>query len=136
MIKRRSGRIINIASTGGLAALIDQVHYVAAKHGVVGITRALAIEWGRYGITVNCICPGLTETPTSRSFIQNNPEYISQRLTKIPLGRLGKTSDQAKVALFLASSDADYVTGQAIVVDGGTFPLYAGYSPPPRVEKK
>jgi len=131
MIKRRTGSIINIASTAGVAALSDQIHYVAAKHGVVGITKALAVEWGRYGIRANCICPGLTETETTAVFIHDNPEYVKQRLTKIPLGRLGKTSDQAKVALFLASDDAGYVTGQIMVVDGGTFPLYAGYSPPP-----
>jgi NAD(P)-dependent dehydrogenase (short-subunit alcohol dehydrogenase family) len=130
MIKRKSGKIINIASTAGLIALPDSCDYTAAKHGVVGLTKALAIEWGKYGISVNCVAPGSTLTARAKREFKRHPRAAADRTYRVPLGRLAKPIDQARVVAFLASSDADYVSGQTIVVDGGTYALYAGYTPP------
>lgn len=130
MIKRRCGKIVNISSVGGLVAIPYSVDYVAAKHGVLGLTKALAIEWAKYGITVNAICPGITETATTKADIENYPGYkqiLSARIARIPMGRIADPSDQAKAAVFLASSDADYITGSVLVVDGGTYALHSGY---------
>lgn len=133
MIKRRKGKIISIASTAGLAATPFEGHYTVAKHGVVGLTKALAVEWGRYGITANCICPGLTETPTTKKSIEQDPDWFGRRIARIPLGRIAQPSDQARVVAFLASADSDYLNGHALVLDGGTNALYAGFSLPPTI---
>jgi NAD(P)-dependent dehydrogenase (short-subunit alcohol dehydrogenase family) len=117
MIPRRAGKIVNFGSTAGVAGVPYMAHYTAAKHGVVGLTKALAVEWGKYNVNVNCICPGATETPM---FINTlSAEAREQRVKRIPLQRFGKTIDQANAALFLASSDSDYLTGSIICVDGG-----------------
>lgn len=117
MIPRRSGKIVNFGSTAGIAGVPYMAHYTAAKHGVVGLTKALAVEWGKYNINVNCICPGATETPM---FLATLPlEARQERVKRIPLQRFGKTSDQANAALFLASSDSDYLSGSVVCVDGG-----------------
>ena len=117
MIDRRVGKIVNFGSTVALSGAPHMVHYTAAKHGVLGLTRALAVEWGKYNINVNCICPGGTLTPMTQtqSF---GPEYWDERIRRIPLGRFGRPEDQARVALFLASSDSDYISGGTICVDG------------------
>lgn len=117
MIKRKQGKIVNISSTAGIAGVPYMSHYTAAKHGVVGLTRALATEWGKYNVNVNCICPGATLTPLILN--ATTPQYREDRMERTPLCRLAEPLDQAKVALFLASSDADYVTGAIIGVDGG-----------------
>jgi len=127
MIERRSGKIINISSLGGLVAIPYSADYVAAKHGVLGLTKALAIEWAKHGITVNAICPGITESPTTKADTERYPSYMLARIARIPIGRIAYPSDQAKAAVFLASSDADYITGSVLVVDGGTYALHAGY---------
>ncbi len=127
MIKRKCGKIINISSTAGLAAVPYAVEYVAAKHGVLGLTKALAIEWAKYGITVNAICPGLTQSPTTKAETEKNPSYWSARIARIPIGRLAYPIDQANAAVFLASPEADYITGSVLVVDGGQFALHSGY---------
>jgi NAD(P)-dependent dehydrogenase (short-subunit alcohol dehydrogenase family) len=93
------------------------VHYTAAKHGIAGLTKSLAVEWGKHNINVNCICPGATETPMFLTTISE--ESRRERVKRIPLQRFGKTSDQANTALFLASPDSDYLTGAIICVDGG-----------------
>lgn len=125
MISQRSGKIVNIASTVGLTGAPCLAHYTAAKHGVVGLTKALAVEWGKYNINVNCICPGATLTPMLKSL---GPKYREERTKRIPLGRLGKPIDQANTALFLACSDSDYLTGSIICVDGGVFAMAPGTS--------
>jgi NAD(P)-dependent dehydrogenase (short-subunit alcohol dehydrogenase family) len=117
MIPRRSGKIVNFGSTAGIAGVPYMAHYTAAKHGVVGLTKSLAVEWGKYNVNVNCICPGATETPMFVNTL--SPEAREQRVKRIPLQRFGKTSDQANTALFLASSDSDYLTGSIVCVDGG-----------------
>lgn len=120
MIKAQYGRIINIASMYGLVGnlIVGSAPYHAAKGGVVNFTRALAAEWGKYGITVNSICPGyfytdLTTETLDSDFFQD----IAKR--SIPMARYGRTGELDSCALFLASPASTYVTGQNIAVDGG-----------------
>lgn len=117
MIPKRSGKIVNFGSTASIAGVPYMVHYTAAKHGVAGLTRSLAVEWGKYNVNVNCICPGATETPMLLKTL--SPAARQQRVKRIPLQRFGRTSDQANAALFLASADSDYLTGALMCVDGG-----------------
>ena len=128
MIERRNGNIINISSMAGIAAIPNDLPYVASKHGVIGITRALAIEWAKYNIRVNCICPGLTITPLVEMVSAKEPKLFSERIERIPLGRPATPNDQAQVAMFLASDESSYVTGHVIPVDGGMSALFSGYS--------
>lgn len=120
MIKAQYGRIINIASMYGLVGnlIVGSAPYHAAKGGVVNFTRALAAEWGKYGITVNSICPGyfytdLTTETLDSDFFQD----IAKR--SIPMARYGRSGELDSCALFLASPASTYVTGQNIAVDGG-----------------
>ena len=117
MIKQGWGKIVNFGSTAGLTGAPYFAHYTAAKHGVVGLTKALAVEWGKYNINVNCICPGATETPMF--FEATTPEIRKKRAERIPLRRFAKTIDQANAALFLATEESDYITGAVLCVDGG-----------------
>jgi 3-oxoacyl-[acyl-carrier protein] reductase len=116
MVKKRWGRIINIASVVGLIGNPGQCNYGAAKAGIVGFTKCLAREVGGRGITVNAVAPGFIETEMTAKLSREAKEAFLQR---IPLGRPGKPEDVAGVVVFLASSAADYVTGQVIHVDGG-----------------
>ena len=125
MISQRRGKIVNIASTIGLSGAPYLVSHTAAKHGVVGLTKALAVEWGKYNIHVNCICPGATLTP---QFLSVGPKYRADRTRRVPLGRLGEPMEQANAVLFLACSDSDYITGSTISVDGGVFAMAPGTS--------
>ena len=121
MIAQKAGKIVNFGSTGGLSGVPYLAHYTAAKHGVVGLTRALAVEWGKHNIHVNCICPGATATPM---LLENTTEtYRAERARRVPLQRLAKPEEQARVALFLASSDSDYVNGAIVCVDGGMYAM-------------
>jgi NAD(P)-dependent dehydrogenase (short-subunit alcohol dehydrogenase family) len=130
MIKRRSGKIVNISSLGGLVAIPLAADYVAAKHGIIGLTKALAIEWAKYGITVNAICPGMTDSLTTQTDLETYPGYkeiLSTRIARIPMGRIAVPADQANAAVFLASPEANYITGSILVVDGGSYALHSGY---------
>ena len=120
MIPRRSGRIINIASRAWLG-WFGQVSYASSKGGVVSATRALAIELAKYGITVNCLAPGLIDTPLLRA---EPPEVMERLLKAQPMGTLGTPADVAHAARFLASPTARAVTGQVLYVCGGKS-LYA-----------
>ena len=110
------GRIVNIASTAANNARYAGGAYCAAKAGVVQLTKVLALELGEYGITVNAVGPGFTETPAT---VESSDEYRSNFLAQVPAGRSGRTSDIANAVLFLASPASEYVNGQAIYVDGG-----------------
>jgi NAD(P)-dependent dehydrogenase (short-subunit alcohol dehydrogenase family) len=128
MIKRGAGgRIINVSSTAGLAAVPQCIAYTAAKHAVIGITRALSVEWAPYGITVNCVCPGLTDTPQSFGSRARAPEVFAERVRRIPLGRPATALEQAAPIVFLASPQADYITGVVLPVDGGNAALFSGF---------
>ena len=120
MIKAKYGRIINIASMYGLVGnmIVGSAPYHAAKGGVVNFTRALAAEWGKYGITVNSICPGYFYTDlTTETLDSDYFQAIAKR--SIPLERYGRSGELDTCALFLASPASTYVTGQNIAVDGG-----------------
>lgn len=112
------GVIINMASILGLVGVGFADPYVAAKHGVVGLTRNFAVTYGGRGVRVNCINPGFIETPMTK-MITDNPAFREQIERQTPLGRFGKPEEVAKAAVFLASDDASFMTGAALVVDGG-----------------
>lgn len=115
---KRTGKIINISSVHEELPFPHFTSYCASKGGVKMMTRNLAIELGPFGITINSVAPGAIETPINTKLL-NDPEKLGALLKNIPLGRLGKPQDVASVVAFLASSDADYVTGTTFFVDGG-----------------
>ncbi len=117
MIEAGRGKIINLASMAAKKGGAMEAHYAASKSAVVALTRAAAHEWGPHGITANSICPGyvLTNMGATTRTAELEAEWASHS----PLGRLAQPSDVAHVALFLASSESDYLTGQAINVTGG-----------------
>ncbi len=117
MKKKRSGKIINVGSAAGILAIPKTAAYSIAKHGVIGLTRTFAVDLGPHGITVNCVCPTSVDTPLLME--STTPEFRAEMTRRIPLRRLGKVSDMAKACLFLASSDADFISGVVLPVDGG-----------------
>ena len=116
MIERRSGKIISLASTAGMVGMQKAAEYSAAKAGIIGFTKSLAKELGPYGITVNCISPGIIGTERVRQMPQ---DMVNGWQQGIPLGRLGEPHEVASVLLFLASDESNYVTGVNIPVEGG-----------------
>lgn len=117
MKKNKWGRIINVSSIFGIVARGKQVLYSASKHGINGMTKALALELAQYNILVNSVCPGFTKTDM---VINNNtPEKIAQLEKDIPLGRLAEPKEIANLVEFLISDKNTYITGSCIVVDGG-----------------
>ncbi|MCS7459499.1 3-oxoacyl-[acyl-carrier-protein] reductase [Paenibacillus doosanensis] len=118
MMKQRYGRIINISSVVGALGNPGQANYVAAKAGVIGMTKATAKELASRGITVNAVAPGFIETDMTDKLSE---DMRSSLLQQIPLARLGQPDDIAKAVRFLASDDASYMTGQTIHVDGGMY---------------
>lgn len=116
MMKQRSGRIINISSVVGVLGNAGQANYVAAKAGVIGLTKTTARELASRGITVNAVAPGFIETDMTAKL---GEEIRAGLMGQIPLARLGQPEDIAKVVKFLASEDAAYITGQTLHVDGG-----------------
>jgi 3-oxoacyl-[acyl-carrier protein] reductase len=118
MMKQRFGRIINITSVVGASGNPGQANYAAAKAGVAGMTRALARELGSRAITVNCVAPGFIETDMTSALPEEQRKAL---LAQIPLGHLGQPADVAAAVAFLASSQAGYITGQEIHVNGGMY---------------
>ncbi len=118
MMKQRYGRIINITSVVGASGNPGQANYAAAKAGVAGMTRALARELGSRNITVNCVAPGFIETDMTASLPEDQQKAL---LGQIPLGHLGKPADIAHAVAYLASPQANYVTGQELHVNGGMY---------------
>jgi 3-oxoacyl-[acyl-carrier protein] reductase len=116
MMKRRSGRIINIGSIVGLTGNKGQANYAASKAGLIGLTKSVAKEYASRNILVNCIAPGFIETEMTDAL---PAEARATLLEEIALGRLGRPEDIAGTVLFLASDLASYITGQVLVVDGG-----------------
>ncbi len=116
MLRRRSGRIIQISSISGIRGNAGQANYAAAKAGLIGLTKAVARELASRNITVNAVAPGFVDTEMTRAL---SPELVQQATEQIPLGRLGSPEDIAAAVAFLASPDAGYITGQVLGVDGG-----------------
>ena len=116
MIRQKSGSIINISSMWGQVGASCEVAYSAAKAGVIGMTKALAKEVGPSGIRVNCIAPGLIETGMNSELTL---EDVAAIVDETPIGRIGSTNDVASSALFLASDDSSFITGQVLGVNGG-----------------
>ncbi|MBK34248.1 MAG: 3-oxoacyl-[acyl-carrier-protein] reductase [Gemmatimonadetes bacterium] len=116
MMKARSGRIVNISSVVGLRGNAGQANYAASKAGLIGLTKSTAREFASRGITVNAVCPGYIPTEMTEGIPEDAKEAL---LAQIPLGRMGSPDEIAAAVGFLASDDAAYITGQAVVVDGG-----------------
>jgi 3-oxoacyl-[acyl-carrier protein] reductase len=116
MLRQRSGRIINISSIVGVIGNPGQTNYAASKAGLIGFSKSLAVEVASRGVTVNVVAPGFIETEMTHAL---GDDARQEFLRRIPLGRLGTTGNIADLALFLASSMSDYITGQVICVDGG-----------------
>lgn len=123
MIKQgKGGKIINISSIAGFIGFPKLAHYCAAKAGVIELTKEAAIELAPYKINVNSIGPGAIKTDMTKG-IESDPMQLKQILARIPLGRLGEPEDIANAAAFLASDEADYMTGEVVFVDGGWLTL-------------
>ncbi len=118
MVKNRWGRIINISSTSAALGNKGQANYAAAKAGIEAMSRSLARELGSRNINVNCVAPGFIETDMTKEISKGNEDFFS---SKIPLGRLGKSNEIAEVVYFLASDQANYITGQTLHVNGGLY---------------
>jgi len=118
MIIQKYGKIINLASILGLVGDRQVLPYCVAKGGVIQMTKALALEWAKHNIQVNAICPGYVITPMNEADLKNEKIY-NHIIKKIPMRRLGEISDMVGAAVFMSSNAADYMTGQALVLDGG-----------------
>ena len=118
MLERGQGRIINIASLNSFVALREVAAYAASKAAVASLTRSLAVEWSRLGVTVNAIAPGVFRTELNAALLDSTPRG-QELLMRTPMGRFGRTEELVGAAVYLASDAASFVTGQTLVVDGG-----------------
>ena len=111
------GAIVNTASGRALAGAANGAHYAASKGGIIALTKSLALDWAAYGIRVNCVIPGLTDTAQPRVEMGDNELYAAG--ARIPMGRIGRPEDIAAVVAFLLSDDSGYITGQSVAANGG-----------------
>ena len=122
MVARGGGKVVNVASDAGRVGSSGEAPYSACKGGIIAMTKTLARELATKGVRLNTVCPGLTETGMLESFMQGagNPDKLREAYTRaVPIGRLGKPEDIAGAVLFLASDDAEFITGQTLSVSGG-----------------
>ena len=119
MLKQGKGAIVNTSSLAGLKGLSGQAAYVASKHGVVGLTKSAAIEYATLGIRINCICPGVINTPLIAPNMKDRPHVEKGYVDMEPIGRLGKPEEIASAVLWLCSDEASFAVGSIFSVDGG-----------------
>jgi len=119
MLERAGGAIVNTSSVAGLTGYAGQAGYIAAKHGVIGLTRTAAVEYGARGIRVNAICPGTARTPMIASAVDAFPDLRDDLVSRLPIGRLATPEEIAEATLWLCSDASSFVLGAAIPVDGG-----------------
>lgn len=119
MRKQNSGAIVNCSSQSGIVGTANLGAYTAAKHGVIGLTKASALEYAPKGIRINCICPGTSDTPMVANAVGDHPEHMESIISSIPLGRMGKAEEIAGTVLWLCSPSAGFMIGQAVTPDGG-----------------
>jgi NAD(P)-dependent dehydrogenase (short-subunit alcohol dehydrogenase family) len=133
MLDAGGGSIINIASVHAFQIIPGCFPYPVAKHGLIGLTRALAAEYSARGVRVNAICPGYIETPIVRDYLQTFPDPEGERARAAglhPIGRMGSPDEVAGPAVFLASPEASFITGEALMVDGGMSTIVNGHGIP------
>jgi len=118
MIKQKMGSIINIASIAGLGGYASSVPYSASKAGVILMTKTLAVEWGKHNVRVNAICPGVFATDMTDSYLKDK-QFTDMIKNKVPLGRSAKPDELVGTVVYLASKASEYMTGHALVIDGG-----------------
>jgi len=118
MLQIGSGSIVNVASVTGIVASPGRAAYCASKAGLIMLTKAMALDYAAHGIRVNAICPGVIVTPMTESSLEN-PSVRKEKLDKTPMGKLGIPSDIVPAAIYLASEESGFMTGHALVVDGG-----------------
>jgi NAD(P)-dependent dehydrogenase (short-subunit alcohol dehydrogenase family) len=129
MLKRGGGAIVNVSSVQGLASQRNVLAYSTSKHGMIGLTRTMAVDFAKRGIRVNCVCPGTVDTPMVRATIDQdrNPDRLRKILADMhPMGRIGQPREIGEVIAFLASNRASFMTGSIVVVDGGLITPLAG----------
>lgn len=119
MREQGGGAVVNNSSIGGLIGLAGRGTYHAAKHGVLGLTKSVALEYASRGIRVNAVCPGVIETPMVTTMLATQPDAMQEIMRDVPIGRLGRPEEIAAAVLWLCSPGATFVIGHALVVDGG-----------------
>jgi NAD(P)-dependent dehydrogenase (short-subunit alcohol dehydrogenase family) len=119
MLAQGGGVIVNVASVAGIVALASNSAYTASKHGVVGLTKAAALEYVRSGIRINALCPGFTRTPMVEQLIESRPQLAERLPRSMPIGRLGTPEEIADAVVYLCSDGAAFMVGHALVLDGG-----------------
>lgn len=119
MVKHKRGVLVNCASVAGLVGFASAGAYTASKHGIVGLTKAAALEYATLGIRINAVCPGVIRTPMIESYTQGQPTMEAQLISGEPIHRMGTPEEIAEAVLWLCSKNASFVTGHALAVDGG-----------------
>ena len=119
MLKQGGGSIVNTSSQGGIAAFPGQAAYIACKHAVIGLTKTAALDYSAKGIRINAVCPGVIGTPMAEEIMRRNPSAREEFVRDITMGRLGRPGEIAETVLWLCGPGASFVSGHALVVDGG-----------------
>ena len=122
MLRQGGGVIVNTSSVAGMVGVLNRAAYCAAKAGIIGLTKSIAMDFVAQGIRANCVCPGTVETPWIQKILSQQPDPVAERQRMVerqPMGRMGKPEEIAAAALYLASDEAAFVTGTELVIDGG-----------------